>query len=76
MKTGTFPKISSKGLTPFTGGRLVLPLLLLGHLFCLLLIYFKYSPGLQSWAVLPIINGLVIFWLLAKPQTQLLNCND
>ena len=75
MKNKTFPKVSNKWLIPFTGDCLVLPVLLLGPLFCLLLICLKHSPGLQLWAALPIIKGLATFWLLAKSQTQFLNCN-
>jgi antibiotic biosynthesis monooxygenase (ABM) superfamily enzyme len=70
MKTKAFLQIWSKWLPSSTGGRLVLLLLLIGHLCCALLIWFVHSPGLQSWAALPIINGFVTFWLLAKPQTQ------
>jgi hypothetical protein len=40
------------------------------------LIYFKHSPGLQSWAALPLINGLVTFYLLTKSQNQFLNWNE
>jgi uncharacterized protein (DUF983 family) len=76
MKTKTFPKVSSKWLISFTDGRLVLLLLLIGHLCCFLLICFEHSPGLQSWAALPIINGFATFWLLTKPQTQFLNWNE
>ena len=75
MKTKTISSISSKWLMPFTNGRLVLLLLLIGHLCCFLLICFKHSPGLQSWAALPLINGLATFWLLAKSQNQFLNWN-
>jgi antibiotic biosynthesis monooxygenase (ABM) superfamily enzyme len=60
----------------FTDGRFVLPLLLIGHPCCFLLICFKHSPGLQSWAALPLINGLATFWLLARAQTQFLNWNE
>jgi hypothetical protein len=76
MQTKTLPKVSNKWLISFTGGCLVLPLLLLGHLICLLLICFKHSSGLQLWAALPIINGLVTFCLLAKSQSQFLNWNE
>jgi antibiotic biosynthesis monooxygenase (ABM) superfamily enzyme len=75
MKTKTFPKASNNCLMPFIDVRLVLPLLLIGHLCCFLLICFKHSPGLQLWAALPLINGLVTFWLLAKSQNQFLNWN-
>jgi uncharacterized protein (DUF983 family) len=70
MKTKTFPKVSSEWLTPSTDGRLVLLLLLIGHLGCALLIWFDHSPGRQSWAALPIINGFVTFWLLAGSRVQ------
>ena len=76
MKTRTFPKVSSKWLIPFTHGRMVLLLLLTGHLICALSIWFAHNPGLQSWTVLPIINGFVTFWLLAKPQTPFLSWNE
>jgi hypothetical protein len=76
MQTKTLPKVSSKRLIPFTDGHLVLPLLLIGHLCCFLLICFKHSPGLQLWAALPIINGLVTFFWLAKSQSQLPNLNE
>jgi hypothetical protein len=68
MKIKTIPKVSSKGPLPFADGRLVLIMLLIGHLCCALLIWFEHGPGLQSWATLPIINGFVTFWLLAKPK--------
>jgi hypothetical protein len=64
----TFLKVSSKWLLLFADGRLVLLLLLIGHLCCALLIWFDHGPDLQSWAALPIINGFVTFWLLAKPK--------
>jgi len=70
MKTKAFLQIWSKWLPPSTGDRLVLLLLLIGHLCCALLIWFVHRPGLQSWAALPIINGFVTVGLLAKPQTQ------
>jgi hypothetical protein len=76
MKTRTFPQASSKWLIPFADGRPVLPLLLTRHLGGFLLICFKPLLGLQSWAALPLINGLATFWLLAKSQTQLLNWNE
>jgi hypothetical protein len=76
MKSKTISSISSKWLMPFTNVRLILPLLLIGHLCCFLLICFKYSPGLQSWAVLPLIKGLVTIWLLVKSQIQFLNWNE
>jgi hypothetical protein len=76
MKTKTFPKISSKQLIPSSDVCLVLPSLLFGHICCFLLICFNHSPGLQSWGVLPIINGLATFWLLAKSQNQFLNWNE
>jgi hypothetical protein len=75
MKTKTFPEIDGKWLIHFIGSRLVLLLLLIGHLGCFLLICFKHSPGLQSWAALPLISGFVTFWLLAKSQTQFLSWN-
>ncbi len=76
MNSTTFPNFISKWLTLLTQSCLVLPLLLIGHLCCLLLIYFKHSPGLQSWAALPLINGLVTFYLLTKSQNQFLNWNE
>jgi hypothetical protein len=60
----------------FIENHLVLTLLLVGQLCCFLLICFKHSQGLQLWAVLPVINGLVTFWLLAKSQIQFLNWNE
>jgi len=75
MKTKTLSS-SSKWLMPFTNGRLVLPLLLIGHLCCFLLICFKHTPGLQFWAVVPPINGLATFWLMTKSQIQFLNGNE
>ncbi len=75
MKSTTFPKVSRNWLILLTQSWLVLPLLLIGHLCCFLLICFKHSPGLQLWAALPLINGLVTFWLLAKSQNQFLNWN-
>ena len=70
METTTFPKFRKKWLIPPTDGRLVLLLLLVAHLCCALLIWFGHRPGLQSWVALPIINGIVTLWLLAKAQTQ------
>jgi uncharacterized protein (DUF983 family) len=60
-ETATFLKVSSKWLIPSTNGRLVLLLLLIGHLCCALLIWFDHGPALQPWATLPIINGFVTF---------------
>ncbi len=76
MNSTTFPNFISKRLTLLTQSCLVLPLLLIGHLCCFLLICFKHSPGLQSWAALPLINGFATFWLLAKSQNQFLNWNE
>jgi hypothetical protein len=76
MKTKTIPKVSSNCLMPFIDVSLVLLLLLIGHLCCFFLICFKPLPGLQSWAALPLINGLATFWLLAKSQNQFLNWNE
>jgi|GEM_PF-5786436 len=73
MKTKPFSEISSKWVTLLTQSCLVLPLLLTVHLCCFLLICSKQSPGLQLWAAMPLINGLVTFWLLAKSQNQFLS---
>jgi antibiotic biosynthesis monooxygenase (ABM) superfamily enzyme len=57
-------------LTPVTDGRVVLPSLLIEQIGCALLIWFAHNPGLQLWVALPIINGFVTFWLMAKPSKR------
>ncbi|HAO80673.1 MAG TPA: hypothetical protein DCQ92_17215, partial [Verrucomicrobia subdivision 3 bacterium] len=76
LKTKAISKVRSKWLLPSVNGRPVLLLLMIGHFCCALLIWFDHRPGLQPWAALPIINGFVTFWLLAKPHTQFLNWNE
>ena len=55
----------SEWIVASTANRLTLLLLLIGHFCCGLVIWFHHDPGLQSWVVVPVINGLVILWLLA-----------
>ena len=58
-ETATFPKVRNKWLIPFADGRLVLIMLLIGHLCCALLTWFDHGPGLQSWAALPLLYNRV-----------------
>jgi uncharacterized protein (DUF983 family) len=67
VKAKIFAKAGDEWLTSTTSYRVVLFLLLAGHFCCGFFIWFYHNPGLKCWVVLPIINGLFTFWLLAEP---------